>query len=75
MFYGVLLNYFAVLATQKPLNVKIINSLVKPLIETGAEVPYFASVCARQRLIHIRTKFSEDIKIPGSDNMDFTILI
>ncbi|PKU84494.1 nucleolar protein 14 isoform X1 [Dendrobium catenatum] len=68
VFYGVLLNYFAVLATQKPLNVKIINSLVKPLIETGAEVPYFASVCARQRLIHIRTKFSEDIKIPGKSS-------
>ncbi|KAH0454672.1 hypothetical protein IEQ34_016596 [Dendrobium chrysotoxum] len=68
VLYGVLLNYFAVLATQKPLNVKIINSLVKPLIKTGAEVPYFASVCARQRLIHIRTKFSEDIKIPGKSS-------
>ncbi|PKA45808.1 Outer envelope protein 61, chloroplastic [Apostasia shenzhenica] len=65
VFYGVLLNYFAFLGNQKPLNVKIINSLVKPLVEMGAEVPYFASVCARERLIHIRAQFCENIKIPG----------
>ncbi|CAL9761726.1 unnamed protein product [Musa acuminata subsp. burmannicoides] len=65
IFYGVLLQYFAVLATQSPLNFKIINSLVKPLVEMSAETPYFAAICARQRLIHIRTHFLEDIKNPG----------
>ncbi|URE12373.1 Nop14-like family [Musa troglodytarum] len=65
IFYGVLLQYFAVLATQSPLNFKIINSLVKPLVEMSAETPYFAAICARQRLIHIRTRFLEDIKNPG----------
>lgn len=68
VFYGVLLNYFAVLATRKPLNIKIINTLVKPLIEIGREVPYFASVCARERLIRIRMQFSEDIKNPGKSS-------
>ncbi|XP_072988128.1 uncharacterized protein [Typha latifolia] len=68
IFYGVLLQYFAVLATRSPLNMKIINVLVKPLIEMSAETPYFAAICARQRLIHIRTRLCEDIKIPGKSS-------
>ncbi|XP_038973090.1 nucleolar protein 14 isoform X2 [Phoenix dactylifera] len=68
VFYGVLLQYFAVLATRSPLNIKIINSLVRPLIEMSVETPYFAAICARQRLIHIRTRFCEDIKIPGKSS-------
>lgn len=68
VFYGILLNYFAVLATRKPLNILIINSLVKPLIEIAREVPYFASICARERLLRIRTQFSEDNKIPGKSS-------
>ncbi|WOK99686.1 nucleolar protein 14 [Canna indica] len=65
IFYGVLLQYFAVLATRNPLNIKIINSLVKPLLEMSTETPYFAAICARQRLVHIRTCFLEDMKNPG----------
>ncbi|KAG0483827.1 hypothetical protein HPP92_011911 [Vanilla planifolia] len=68
VFYGVLLSYFASLATQKPLNVKIINSLVQPLIEMGTEVPYFASVCARERLVQTRKQLCEDVKIPGKSS-------
>ncbi|KAG1327764.1 nucleolar protein 14 [Cocos nucifera] len=68
VFYGVLLQYFAVLATRSPLNIKIINLLVRPLIEMSAETPYFAAICARQRLVHIRTQFCEDIKIPGKSS-------
>ncbi|KAK8943182.1 hypothetical protein KSP39_PZI009191 [Platanthera zijinensis] len=68
VFYGFLLNYFAVLATRKPLNILIINSLVKPLIEIAREVPYFAAICARERLLRIRTQFSEDFKIPGKSS-------
>lgn len=74
VFYGVLLQYFAVLATRSPLNIKIINSLVRPLIEMSAETPYFAAICARQRLIYIRTRFCEDIKIPGLDNHTFAVI-
>ncbi|XP_010932890.2 uncharacterized protein [Elaeis guineensis] len=68
VFYGVLLQYFAVLATRSPLNIKIIKSLVRPLIEMSAETPYFAAICARQRLIHVRTRFCDDIKIPGKSS-------
>ncbi|XP_020598862.1 nucleolar protein 14 isoform X2 [Phalaenopsis equestris] len=75
VFYGVLISYFAALSTQKPLNVKIINSLVKPLIETGTEVPYFASVCARERLIRIRAQFSDDVKIPDFRHVVMTPVI
>ncbi|XP_034577406.1 uncharacterized protein [Setaria viridis] len=68
VFYGVLLQYFAVLATQTPVKFKIINTLVKPLIEMSGETPYFAAICARERLIHTRTRLCEDIKVPGKNS-------
>ncbi|XP_027096915.1 uncharacterized protein [Coffea arabica] len=65
VFYGVLLQYFAVLASKKPLNFKLLNLLVKPLMEMSAEIPYFAAICARQRLLHTRAQFSDNIKTTG----------
>ncbi|KAJ4974165.1 hypothetical protein NE237_007339 [Protea cynaroides] len=64
VFYGVLLQYFAVLANEKPLNFKLLNLLVKPLMEMNVDTPYFAAICARQRLLRIRTQFCVDIKNP-----------
>ncbi|KAA8529305.1 hypothetical protein F0562_033896 [Nyssa sinensis] len=64
VFYGVLLQYFAVSANKKPLNFKLLNLLVKPLMEMSVEIPYFAAICARQRLLQTRTKFCEDAKNP-----------
>ncbi|GJN18624.1 hypothetical protein PR202_gb05800 [Eleusine coracana subsp. coracana] len=68
VFYGVLLQYFAVVATQSPVKFKIIDALVKPLIEMSAETPYFAAICARERLIHTRIRLCEDIKVPGKSS-------
>ncbi|KAL2542866.1 Nop14-like protein [Abeliophyllum distichum] len=68
VFYGVLLQYFAVLANRKPLNIKLLNLLIKPLMEMSSEIPYFAAICARQRLLHTRTKFCEDAKITGKSS-------
>jgi len=65
VFYGVLLQYFAVLASKKPLNFDLLNMLVKPLIEMSMEIPYFAAICARQRLLKTRSQFCEAIKNPG----------
>ncbi|KAK9101020.1 hypothetical protein Scep_024450 [Stephania cephalantha] len=62
VFYGVLLQYFAVVANRKPSNFRLLNSLVKPLMEMSMGTPYFAAICARQRLIRIRTQLCEDIK-------------
>ncbi|GLT28770.1 hypothetical protein SLA2020_036780 [Shorea laevis] len=62
VFYGVLLQYFAILADKKPLNFELLNLLVKPLMEMSTEVPYFAAICARQRILQTRTKFCEAIK-------------
>lgn len=64
VFYGVLLQYFAVTANRRPLNFKLLNLLVKPLMEMSWEIPYFAAICARQRLLRTRTQFCEDIKNP-----------
>lgn len=65
VFYGVLLQYFAVLATKKPLNVGLLNLLVKPLIQMSAEVPYFAAICARERILRTRLKLCDALKSPG----------
>ncbi|MQL95018.1 hypothetical protein Taro_027685 [Colocasia esculenta] len=62
VFYGVLLQYFAVLSTRNPLNVKLINLLVKPLVEMSVDTPYFAAICARERLLHTHNQFCVDIK-------------
>ncbi|XP_047971513.1 nucleolar protein 14 isoform X2 [Salvia hispanica] len=67
VFYGVLLQYFAVLASTKPLNFKLLNLLVKPLMEMSTEIPYFAAICARQRLLRTRTLFCQDIKNTGNN--------
>lgn len=64
VFYGVLLQYFAVEANKKRLNFKLLNLLVKPLMEMSTETPFFAAICARQRIHHTRSKFCEDIKNP-----------
>ncbi|KAG7589469.1 Nucleolar protein 14 [Arabidopsis suecica] len=64
VFYGVLLQYFAVLTSKKPLNSDLLNMLVKPLIEMSMEIPYFAAICARQRLLKTRAQFCEAIKNP-----------
>ncbi|GAV69844.1 Nop14 domain-containing protein [Cephalotus follicularis] len=63
VFYGVLLQYFAVLANKKPLEFELLNMLVKPLMEMSVEIPYFAAICARERILQTRTQFCEAIKI------------
>ncbi|KAL2233489.1 UNVERIFIED_CONTAM: Nucleolar protein 14 [Sesamum indicum] len=65
LFYGILLQYFAVLANKRPLNFKLLNMLVKPLMEMSTEIPYFAAICARQRLLRTRTHFCEDVRHTG----------
>lgn len=65
MFYGFLFKYFAILSSERPLNVRRVNSLVKPLIEISTEVPYYSSLYARERLEGMRKRFCERIRIPG----------
>ncbi|XP_050372311.1 uncharacterized protein LOC126790198 [Argentina anserina] len=64
VFYGLLLQYFATLANKKPLNLELLNLLVKPLMEMSMETPYFASICARERILRTRTRFCETVKNP-----------
>ncbi|XP_021718360.1 nucleolar protein 14-like [Chenopodium quinoa] len=64
VFYGLLLQYFATLPNQNPLNFQLLNLLVKPLMEMSTEIPYFSAICARERILRTRTKFTEDIKDP-----------
>eukprot|EP01018_Ginkgo_biloba_P000384 Gb_34026 [translate_table: standard] len=68
VFYGVLLQYFAVLADEKPFCLNKTNLLVRPLMEMSLETPYFAAICARQRLVRIRNQLSEDLKNPEKNS-------
>ncbi|XP_057721840.1 uncharacterized protein LOC130935927 [Arachis stenosperma] len=72
VFYGVLLQYFAVMANKKPLNVGLLNMLGKPLIEMSMEIPYFAAICARRRIESIIKQFVESIKNPESSSWPST---
>lgn len=62
-----LLQYFAVMANKKPLNVELLNILVKPLIEMSMEIPYFSAICARHRIESTRKQFVESIKNSGQN--------
>jgi hypothetical protein len=64
------LQYFAVLANKKTLNVELINMLVKPLIEMSTEIPYFAAICARRRIEITRKQFVESIKNAGQNEFN-----
>ncbi|KAF6135508.1 hypothetical protein GIB67_015361 [Kingdonia uniflora] len=64
VFYGYLLQYFADLSNKKPLNLNLLNLLVKPLMEMSKDTPYFAVICARQRILRIRIQFCDDIRNP-----------
>lgn len=68
VFYGVLVQYFAVLGDEKPLRLNKLNLFVRPLIEISSEIPYFASICARQHLIRIRNQLSVDLKNPDKSS-------
>lgn len=73
VFYGVLLQYFAVLTSKKPLNVELVNMLVKPLIEISTEIPYFAAICARRRIETTRKRFVESIRNAGQNEISLNI--
>ncbi|KAF6158497.1 hypothetical protein GIB67_040011 [Kingdonia uniflora] len=45
VFYGYLLQYFADLSNKKPLNLNLLNLLVKPLMEMSKDTSYFAAIC------------------------------
>ncbi|MBA0727056.1 hypothetical protein Golax_002838, partial [Gossypium laxum] len=62
VFYGVLLQYFAVLANKKPLNFELLNLLVKPIMEMSMEIPFFSAICARERILRTRVQFCEALK-------------
>ncbi|KAI3856548.1 hypothetical protein MKX03_028390 [Papaver bracteatum] len=65
IFYANLLMYFAILTTKKPLNFNLLNLLVKPLVEMSMDIPFYAAVCARERLCLTRELFYKDIHNPG----------
>lgn len=39
------------------------------------ETPYFASICARERILRTRTKFCETVKNPGNPQWNGIVLL
>ncbi|XP_028761910.1 nucleolar protein 14-like [Neltuma alba] len=68
VFYGNLLQYFAVMANKKPLNFELLNLMGKPLIEMSMEIPFFATICARQRIERARKQLVQSLKNPESSS-------
>ncbi|GBG69440.1 hypothetical protein CBR_g4135 [Chara braunii] len=66
VFYGVLLQYFAAIAGERPLPLDRIDALTQPLIEMSAITPLFAAVCARERLMRMQQQLSAKFQCPGS---------
>ncbi|CAM6038551.1 unnamed protein product [Sphagnum compactum] len=65
VFYNVLLQYFASVAGEKSLSTQRLNVMVKPLIELSGETPYFAALCARERIVRSRHQLSEKLRSTG----------
>ncbi|XP_022951528.1 nucleolar protein 14 isoform X1 [Cucurbita moschata] len=67
-FYGILLQYFAVSANKKPLNVELLNLLLKSLMEMSRQIPFYAATCARTRISHTHQQFCVDNKNPENSS-------
>ncbi|XP_038885470.1 nucleolar protein 14 isoform X2 [Benincasa hispida] len=67
-FYGILLQYFAVSANKKPLNVELLNLLFKPLMEMSMEIPFYAATCARMRISRTHQQFCVQNKNPENSS-------
>jgi nucleolar protein 14 len=65
VFYNVLLQYFARVAGEKSLSIQRLNVVVKPLIELSGETPYFAALCARERIVQMQHQLSEKLRSTG----------
>ena len=52
-------------ANKKPLNVELLNLLLKPLMEMSRQIPFYAATCARTRISHTHQQFCVDNKNPG----------
>jgi nucleolar protein 14 len=65
VFYNVLLQYFASVAGEKSLSTQRLNVMVNPLIELSGETPYFAALCARERIVQMQHQLSEKLRSTG----------
>ena len=65
IFYGILVQYFSHVANEKVPVLDKLNALVKPLIEMTSETPYFAAVCARERIVRMHSQLVAKLKTPS----------
>eukprot|EP00897_Mesotaenium_endlicherianum_P006282 jgi/Mesen1/5682/ME000288S04895 len=64
IFYGVLLQYFAALAGEAPLDMRRIDALTRPLVELSGATPLFAAHAARERITRMHKHLSARLKAP-----------
>ena len=63
-FYGILLQHFAAVAGETPLQLAALDGLTAVLAPATAEVPFFAATVARARLARFQQRLSEALKSP-----------
>uniref|UniRef100_A0A7N0U7V8 Nucleolar protein 14 n=1 Tax=Kalanchoe fedtschenkoi TaxID=63787 RepID=A0A7N0U7V8_KALFE len=62
VFYGLLLQYFAISASRRPFKFDLLNALASPLVEMSVEIPYFSAICARERIMRTRMQLCDALK-------------
>ncbi len=58
VFYGILVQHFAILAGTAPLSMQALDVLTVHILELTAEVPYYAATVARARLTRAHKRLS-----------------
>ncbi len=58
VFYGILVQHFAILAGTSPLSMQALDVLTVHILELTAEVPYYAATVARARLTRAHKRLS-----------------
>lgn len=58
VFYGILVQHFAIVAGTSPLSMQALDVLTVHILELTAEVPYYAATVARARLMRAHKRLS-----------------
>jgi nucleolar protein 14 len=58
VFYGILVQHFAMLAGQAPLPSGHLDVLTQVLLQLTPEVPFYAATVARTRLEHLHSRLA-----------------
>lgn len=71
VFYGILVQHFAMLAGSVPLPMDHLDALTVHLLDITGEVPFYAATVARARLSRLQQRLATALTNPVRDVFDF----